>query len=315
VARPRLIRAARWVLRSGLALVVVLVLGWAPIFDWMAPGEIRRDAPDPASQTRSPSEPLVVLVSIDGLAPRFLATTPTPHIDRFARGGVVAASARTVVPSITMTSHTSMISGVSPSVHGVRFNRYQPWSKVGVPTIYTECGRAQLRCGLFAGKRKFAHFAEYEAGVESYRWGENARSVFAHALDFIRTESPDFAMIHLAEVDLSGHAEGWGSEQQRERIQMVDGLLGEFAGELMNGRERPMTMIITADHGGHDQGHGSDHTDDVEIPWIAWGHGIPSGGNLADVRTEDTAATVVSLLGLEVPGDWTGQPRLERKIR
>jgi hypothetical protein len=303
-------RAARWILRSGLALAGILALGWAPIFDWMAPGGIGRAEPDPAGRTRSPTQRLVVLISIDGLAPRFLATTPTPHLQRLADQGVVATSARTVVPSITMTSHASMISGVSPSVHGVYFNRYQPWSKVAVPTIYTECARAHLRCGLFAGKRKFAHFAEYESGVESYRWGPDARAVFEQALDYIRTSSPDFAMIHLAEVDLSGHAEGWGSETQRENIQMVDALLGEFTGELRDWLERPLALIVTADHGGHDQSHGTDHSDDVQIPWIAWGDGISARGSVEDVRTEDTAATVVSLLGMEVPSEWTGRPRL-----
>lgn len=310
MARGRLIRAARWILRSGLALVVVLAFGWAPIFDWMAPGGIDRAAPDLAKRSRPTTQPLVVLISIDGLAPRFLATTPTPRIDRLASEGVVATSARTVVPSITMTSHTSMISGVSPSVHGIHFNRYQPWSKVGVPTIYTECWRAHLRCGLFSGKRKFAHFAEYESGVERYRWGPDARSVLEQALDYIRTASPDFAMIHLAEVDLAGHDEGWGSDLQRENIRRVDTLLGEFLDELSDWLVRPLVLIVTADHGGRDRGHGSDRDDDVAIPWIAWGEGISAGGLSADVRTVDTAATVVSLLGLDVPDDWTGRPRL-----
>jgi phosphopentomutase len=163
---------------------------------------------------------------------------------------------------------------------------------------------------LFAGKRKFAHFAEFETGVESYRWGPDAHSVFEQALDYIRTASPDFVMVHLAEVDLSGHDAGWGSELQRKQIQMVDSLLGEFVDELIDWLERPLVLIVTADHGGHDQGHGTDHTDDVQIPWVAWGEGIPAGGELADVRTEDTAATVVSLLGLDVPASWTGRPRL-----
>ncbi len=299
----------RWGLRSGLAIGVVLALGWAPIFDWMAPGGIGRDAPDLTARTRSPMQPMVVLISIDGLAPRFLATTVTPNIDRLARGGLVAIEAQTVVPSITMTSHASMISGVSPGVHGIRFNRYQPWSRIAFPTIYSVCKRAQLRCGLFAGKRKFAHFAENEPGVESYRWGPDAHSVIEQSLDYIRTASPDFAMLHLAEVDWSGHGDGWGSEPQRKSIRMIDALLGGFIDELNDWLERPYVLIVTSDHGGHDQGHGTDHPDDVAIPWIAWGAGI-AAGQLADVHTEDTAATVVSLLGVEVPGDWTGRPKL-----
>jgi len=309
-ARHQPLRVLRWLLRTGVAVVVVLVLGWAPIFDWMAPGGIDRTPPDPTERTRSPTEPLVVLISIDGLAPRFLATTPTPTLDRLASGGTVATDARTVVPSITMTSHASMISGVPPAVHHVYFNRYQPWSLIEFPTIYTECKRAHLRCGLFAGKRKFAHFAENEPGVESYRWGPDAHSVIEQSLDYIRTASPDFAMLHLAEVDLSGHDDGWGSESQRDSIRMIDSLLGSFIDELNDWLERPYVLIVTSDHGGHDQGHGTDHPEDTAIPWIAWGHGIEAGGHLDGVRTEDTAATVVSLLGLEVPSDWTGRPRL-----
>ena len=46
----------------------------------------------------------------------------------------------------------------------------------------------------------------------------------------------------------------------------------------------------------------------VTIPWIAWGKGVKPGLlESSTVRTMDTAATVVWLLGLTAPADWVGE--------
>jgi arylsulfatase A-like enzyme len=69
------------------------------------------------------------------------------------------------------------------------------------------------------------------------------------------------------------------------------------------------SLIVTADHGGHDRNHGSDDPRDVTIPWIAWGQGV-RGGELSgsSVRTMDTAATALWLLGVTAPEGWLGTP-------
>jgi hypothetical protein len=72
--------------------------------------------------------------------------------------------------------------------------------------------------------------------------------------------------------------------------------------------EGAYALIITADHGGHDRDHGSDDPRDMTIPWIAWGRGVTPGPLNAPVRTMDTAATVVWLLGLDEPAGWVGAP-------
>jgi arylsulfatase A-like enzyme len=73
--------------------------------------------------------------------------------------------------------------------------------------------------------------------------------------------------------------------------------------------EGNFTMIVTADHGGHGRNHGSDDPRDVTIPWITWGRGVSAGTTIADsVRTMDTASTVLWLLGLREPTDWSGAP-------
>jgi arylsulfatase A-like enzyme len=69
------------------------------------------------------------------------------------------------------------------------------------------------------------------------------------------------------------------------------------------------SLLVTADHGGHAYGHGTNDPQDVTIPWIAWGRGV-SAGALKDssIKTFDTAPTVLWLLGVEEPDEWDGSP-------
>jgi arylsulfatase A-like enzyme len=69
------------------------------------------------------------------------------------------------------------------------------------------------------------------------------------------------------------------------------------------------TVILTADHGGHDRTHGTEDPRDMTIPWIAWGLGVRPGDlGFEAIQTIDTAATALWLLGVELPEEWSGRP-------
>ena len=296
-----------------LGLVAAGFVWTPPIFDGFAPDRIDRPAPaGPRSERPSGdvSRRRVILISIDGLAPWVLEKSEAPNLARLAREGVAADLAETVVPSITLTSHTSMITGVPPERHGVDWNSYLPWRHIRVPTIFTRCGEEGLRCGLFAGKRKFAHYAEDEPGVMRYAHGGTAEEVLALALAWLRESDPDFVMIHLAEVDAAGHADGWGSASQRAAVTRVDADLGAFVVAARAASPRRLVVIVTADHGGHGTNHGSAAPEDVDIPWLAWGDGLTAGAQVAHVSTMDTGPTVLSLLGVAPLVGVAGRARL-----
>src|SRR2546427_1800331 len=66
----------------------------------------------------------VIVISIDGFA-AFYWSDPqarVPTLRRLAERGVVAAGVETVFPSTTWPTHASLMTGVSPSVHGVVAN-------------------------------------------------------------------------------------------------------------------------------------------------------------------------------------------------
>lgn len=98
-----------------------------------------------------PSE-RVILISIDGFAAYHLTNQELelPNIRRLIRDGVWAASSETVFPSVTHPSHTSILTGVEPRIHGVLSNglvdretgeRFHPTNKrrkeiVMAPTLF-----------------------------------------------------------------------------------------------------------------------------------------------------------------------------------
>ncbi|MBI1355131.1 MAG: sulfatase-like hydrolase/transferase [Acidobacteria bacterium] len=94
----------------------------------------------------------VILISIDGFAAYHLTNQELelPNIRRLIRDGVWAASSETVFPSVTHPSHTTILTGVEPRLHGVLSNgltdretgeRFHPTNKprkeiVLVPTLF-----------------------------------------------------------------------------------------------------------------------------------------------------------------------------------
>ena len=77
-------------------------------------------------------------------------------------------------------------------------------------------------------------------------------------------------------------------------------------------------FILTADHGSHDtknkEGkivgtHSDARSEDVLIPWIAWGKGVKKDFNITAAGVQyDTAATALWLLKVPVPGSFWGRP-------
>jgi len=286
---------------GGVIAIALLLASWGGCslsqrsFLRAAPTSIDRssgkDAIGPAPRT-------VVLISVDGLAPWVLDTTPTPRLDALARQGTRALRAETVQPPRTLPSHVSMISGLEPAVHGVTWNRWLPFRRVSVATLFTGCRRSGLRCSLFATKLKFAHLAEDEAGVERYRYFERSDVMLDAAADYLIEKHPAFLMLHLAEVDLVGHAEGWGSPAQRRVIEQIDAWLGAWLDRLGREEGLKLTLLVTSDHGGEGRTHYGSAPEHVRIPWIAWGDGVQPGGQLEFVKTVDTAATIGAWLEL-----------------
>ncbi|HEX2203484.1 MAG TPA: ectonucleotide pyrophosphatase/phosphodiesterase [Longimicrobium sp.] len=258
----------------------------------------------------------VVVTSIDGLRPDAIGRFGAHTLGRLAREGSASFQARTILPSKTLPSHTSMLTGVDPATHGITWNENETdvHGVVASPTIFATAHAAGLTTAAFFSKGKFNHLlvpGTLDHGVAPEgdgRWlaGTTVRNVER----YLEEGRPNLMFVHIGEPDDAGHVTGWMSPVYAIAVQRADGAVRRVlaAADRAFGEGR-YTVIVTADHGGHGLRHGSSDPRDVTIPWIAWGRGVKTGNTLASgIHTVDTAATALWLLG--VAENVEGQPVL-----
>jgi predicted AlkP superfamily pyrophosphatase or phosphodiesterase len=259
----------------------------------------------------------VVVVSIDGLRPDAIETFKALTLLRLIDEGAYTLSASTILPSKTLPSHTSMLTGEPPDKHGVLWNTAMEDApgEIDIPTVFGEARARGYSTAAFFSKSKFSHLQQ--PGTLDYsqapggwfgRW--SSTRTIDDVADRIGEAKWNLLFVHLPDPDVAGHANGWMSPEYGKAVIKADAAVArlmQLAGATFG--EGNYTIIVTADHGGHDFDHGSDDPRDTAIPWISWGRGVQKGELPAhSVKTMDTAATALYLLGVTQPTAWAGMP-------
>ncbi len=279
-----------------------------------------RDLPldSPAAQPEEAADvPHVVVISIDGLRPDAISAAGATTMQRLIHEGAASLTAQTVLPSITLPSHVSMLTGVVPARHGISWNddRIAQTGAVGVPTVFDQAREAGLTSAMFAGKSKLGHLLRAETRMQSGLPPRDslwmADRVAANVVEFLRQArtagGADVMFVHLPDADLAGHSNGWMSSKYLEAVRRADGAVAQIWQALRQAYDDDFTLIVTADHGGLGSNHNDGSPESTQIPWIAWGSGVRPQVLPAGIRIVDTAATVLWLLGLPAPAGWDGK--------
>ena len=275
------------------------------------------DAPSVALRPAESPTRNVVLVSIDGLRPDAIAEYGASTLERLMREGSYTLSARTIHPSKTLPSHTSMLTGQPPERHGVLWNNVATaqTDAVDLPNIFSVARAHGYRTAAFFSKAKFQplqldgtlDYSQAPGGLYG-RW--SSERTLNDVAGYLDEASPNLLFVHLTDPDAAGHRSGWMTPEYGRAVLAADRAVERLIA-LAERAYGPgnFSVIVTADHGGHGTNHGSDDPRDVTIPWIAWGMGVKPGAlPESTVRTMDTAATVLWLLAVTGPADWSGQP-------
>ena len=253
-----------------------------------------------------------LIVSVDGLRPDVLLRADAPTIRRLMKRGAFTMWARTTAVAVTLPSHVSMLTGVPPGKHRVEWNTdrklsasdYSRW-----PTLFEISRKAGLTTAMATGKSKFSALAKPGTLDWSFVPTKSVVTdgeVTEKAIEWIKNSAPQVFLVHLPDVDIAGHDEGWGSAGQLAAIAAADQCIDRLLEALESRGVLDSTVVlITADHGGAGRLHGADDPRSRMIPWIVSARGVCRDLDLTiyddlNVRTEDTFATVCWLLGLPV---------------
>jgi len=250
----------------------------------------------------------LLIVSFDGLRPDLALRADMPTLRGLMKDGSFSFWARTTEMAVTLPSHTSMLTGLIPAKHGITFNDTQVNQFPKVPTLMTLAKQAGYTTAVVAGKQKFITLAQ--PGAVDWNSIEDQPldvETAKQAVRMIAEHQPEVLFVHLAGIDYSGHALGWGTDEQIAAIEEADRALALILKRLKDSNLYHETVILlTADHGGAGRTHGPDDSRSRHIPWIISGPNIRKNYDLTldpqlVINTEDTFATACWILGIAAP--------------
>ena len=250
----------------------------------------------------------VILISIDGMRPDGLKNCNSEAIELLKSRASYTFSAKTVYPSITLPCHMSLFYGVEPMRHGIISNTYVPQVHQ-ISGLFEKIKAAGGISAAFYGWEPMRDVApagtcKYAVHVNAYT-EESVDSVLTDlAIRLIENKKPDFVYLYQVDTDeKGGHDNGWMSEEYLRRVRIAI----ENAYRVVEKFEDEYTVIITADHGGHDRMHGTDMPEDMTIPMFFIGADFEKNKELKDVSILDIAPTIASVMGFEREKEWEGK--------
>lgn len=255
----------------------------------------------------------VILISIDGMRPDGLKACGNSYLNELEKICSYTYNASSMNPSVTFPCHFSMSHSVTPQRHGILTNTYVPQVRpvTGIfEKIYEAGGISAMLYGweplrdiASPGTLKFATY------INAYMHESGDTVLTDEAEKLITQHKPDFVFLYMVETDeKGGHDNGWMSEEYLKRISIaienVKGIIEAFGDEY--------SVIIMADHGGHDRSHGTELPEDMTIPLFFYGPDFVSGENVKEASLLDIAPTIVAIMGIAGDSEWEGKSLLIR---
>jgi len=249
-----------------------------------------------------------LLFSIDGLRPEAIYLGDMHFTQSLLQTSAYTLNAQTVMPSVTLPCHTSMMRGVDVDRHGITTNTFMPLARP-VPSVFDVASAAGLRCGAFFNWGPLRDLFEPESVVVSLfdrSAGPTDSDPLVAEMALPHLAGLDFAFVYFGDTDEVGHRDGWLSEGYLETANRADRAVRQVADAFLS-HHPDGNIVLLSDHGGHGKTHGTDLPEDMTIPFIAFGPGTVPGELTNPVRIFDTAPTVARLLGIAPSAIWTGR--------
>ena len=253
----------------------------------------------------------ILVIIVDGMRPD--ALIKTDNAKYLLENSKYTLNARTVTPSVTLPCHMSLFHSVDPSRHGTTTNVYTP----NVRPINGLCEvllNSRKTCAFFYNWEEIRDLARPNSLAFSYfckgrLFGyDKANNIITDAaIDYLTKNETDFTFLYLGYTDMAGHNFGWMSDEYMAAME------NSFANitKLYNKLPEDYTIIVTADHGGHDRTHGTELNEDMTIPIMLLSKNEKAELDFTSASIKDIAPTVTKLLGVCPDDEWEGKSLLK----
>jgi hypothetical protein len=269
---------------------------------------------------QTPRSKHVILIGLDGMGAYDFQRASTPCMNAMAMNGAISIKERCVLESSSSQNWMSMLTGAIPIQHGVTSNEWEPDNHNIEPSLKNKKGffpsifddiknqKPEDKVYMFYEWNGLGRMFDLSVPdkTESLKSGVQ---VMNKAVESFFNDKPEFIFIAIDETDHIGHLYGHESREFFDCISKYDSLIGNLAARLKKeGMLENTVVIITADHGGIEKGHGGETPYEIEIPILLYGGPVTKGKVIEQVNIiADIAPTVAGLLGISMPSECVGK--------
>lgn len=258
----------------------------------------------------------VFVIAFDGWGSYCMDSVAMPNVRALMEAGTYTFGKRAVLPSDSAPNWASMFAGAPNEFHGWSNNGSGPnvdpiyLNENGVfPTIFSilreQVPESEIGCLYeWRGIRPLI-----DEKAHNYCVKDQQENLTPLAVEYIKNRKPDFLTVIYDDPDHVGHKCGHDTLEYYEKLEQLDGYLGEIIEAIKQaGIYDDSIIIVTSDHGGINNGHGGRSSMEMDTPFIAAGKNIRKAGEFTQVMMQyDTAHTIAEIFGLEIPDVWRGK--------
>ncbi|WP_229223864.1 ectonucleotide pyrophosphatase/phosphodiesterase [Duganella sp. sic0402] len=224
----------------------------------------------PAAALAAPPANPVILVSIDGFRPDYLARGVTPNLNRLVAAGARAVAMRPSFPSVTFPNHYTLVTGKRPDHHGIvdnvmndpaisseRFTMGNAaavtdrrwWDQAEPVWVTAELNNVRSATMFWPGSEAAIHGVrptiapKFDSKLPAagrvdtlLSWLDQADQQFG------------FLTLYFDDVDHAGHESGPDAPETTAAVALVDQALGRLLDGLA-ARQVAANLVIVSDHG------------------------------------------------------------------
>ncbi len=263
----------------------------------------------------------VIFIGFDSWGSYGVDKENMPNVRKLKSEGSYTLQKRTVLPSASALNWASMFMGAGPELHG-----YTEWgsqipelpSRVlnqngTFPNIFQLIRDAvpDAEIGMLSEWEGIKYIADTLALSQYSKAPTDNGNIGLRdlAVKYIKEKKPTFTGIIFDSPDDIGHGAGHDTPEYYEKMEELDGYIGDFIQATKEaGIYENTIFIITSDHGGVNKGHGGKTMMEMETPFVIAGKGIKAGGEFKESMMQyDVAPTIAEIFNLKGPQVWVGR--------
>ena len=252
----------------------------------------------------------VLIIGVDGCRPDALLAAQTPNLDALWKNGAYTFKAQTDEISSSGPAWTAMLTGVWHQKHNVVSNDYKDPDLEHYPHFFHRIReeKPDLACYSVANWGPLHKILQEGDATYSASASNDAR-VASNVAAILKSKEVDVMFVQLDEVDHVGHTHDYTVESEKylKAIEKMDRQVGKMVNALdqrPNLDQENWLIILSADHGGSNFGHGKNIPEHTTIFFIVSGESAARGEITGKVGVVDVAVTALKHLGIPAKESW-----------